>query len=129
MLNRPLQAVEFGIVESRGDNYTAINLTAVGGAPLVFNHENMQLHPKHRRLKLSQLPNGLSERHSGVVIANHSTADGGYIIPDRLYFDSIVFRNFEIQSTGIQKLEILSEVEFYVRAGRHENAWDKAICV
>lgn len=116
-------------MEGRGGNYTARDLTAAGGAPLMYNHANMKLNRISRDRKLSQLTNGLAERHTGVLITNHVTGEGGYIVPDRLNFDTIQFRNTEIQATGSQRLDRLSEVEFYVRPGRYENQMDRALCV
>lgn len=121
--------MEFGIIEGRG-NISARDLTAIGGGPIIYHHENMKLHRTHRNRKLSQMSGGLSQRHTGVVVINHPTGDGGYIVPDRQNFETVRFRNSEIQSTGVQRIARLSEVEFNVRCEKQQDmSMDYAVCV
>lgn len=128
-MNRPLQTVQFGVVESKGGNDTARDITAADGSLLKYNHANLELDRESRNLKLSALPNGLIDRHTGVQITHHSNGEGGYIIPDKLNYGTVQYRDIEIQATCSQKLDKLSEVEFYVRPAKNENQMDSAICV
>lgn len=89
----------------------------------------MRLPTSERTQLLSQMPNGLHERHKGVVVTIHADGSGGLIVPDRLNFQVVAFRTNELQATGYEKVDRFSEVEFFVRPGRFEGARDRAVCV
>ena len=86
-------------MEGRGGNYIARDITAPNSGELEFNHANMRLPQEARNQKLSSLPNGLHDRHKGVVVTIHADGSGGLIVPDRLNFEVCNFRMNEIQVT------------------------------
>ena len=77
------------------------------------------------------MPNGEHERHTGVIVSLYPDGNGGLIVPDRLNFDSLQFRVDELQTTGVQRIDRFSEVEFYARKASKnaKNQRDIARCI
>ena len=64
---RPFQPVEFSIMESKGGNFLARDISSIGGSPIVFNHANLRLSPDQKTKKLSSLEDGSTMRHKFLV--------------------------------------------------------------
>eukprot|EP01083_Nonionella_stella_P084530 234033_1 len=125
---RPLQSVEFSIIEGRGGNFMARDISSLGGQPLRYAHANMKMNATERNRLLSELPNSEMERHTGVVVSVLPSGKGGLIVPDRLNFAAIGYSTTEIQSSGAQRIERFAEVEFFARPSKHDRK-DRAVCV
>ena len=124
MIDRTLQQIEFSIMEGRGGNHIARDVSGVGGVPLSFNHQNMRLNIAERTKRLSELP--LQQRHKGVVVAVYDDNKGGLIIPDRMNYSAVFFHPSELQTTGNERIERFAEVEFFVEPSFNR---DKALCI
>merc|ERR1719334_1102289 len=125
---RPLQSVEFSIIEGRGGNFMARDISSLGGQPIRYAHANMKMPEDERNRNLSELPNSETERHTGVVVSIMPSGKGGLIVPDRLNFGAVGYSSTEIQSTGAQRLERFAEVEFFARPSKHDRR-DRAVCI
>jgi len=125
---RPLQPVEFSIIEGRGGNFMARDISSLGGQPIRYAHANMKMPEEERNRNLSELPNAESERHTGVVVSIMPSGKGGLIVPDRLNFGAVGYSSTEIQATGAQRLERFAEVEFFARPSKHDRR-DRAVCI
>ena len=93
----PLQPVEFSIIEGRGGNFMARDISSLGGQPIRYAHANMKMKEEERNRNLSELPNSETERHTGVVVSIMPSGKGGLIVPDRLNFGALGYSTLEIQ--------------------------------
>ena len=93
---RPLQPVEFSIIEGRGGNFMARDISSLGGQPIRYAHANMKMPEDERNRNLSELPNSENERHSGVVVSIMPSGKGGLIVPDRLNFGAVGYCATEV---------------------------------
>ena len=125
---RPFQLVEFSTYETNNTNLLARDITAPGGDHIIFNHQNLRLKQHERSKRLSMLPNSLVERYTGIVIKGvDQTNTRGAICPNSVGYDIVHFHISELQTTGIERIDRLSEVEFYVRETKTSK--DNALCI
>ena len=97
-------------MRGRKNNNIAIELTDPDSEYLDYTHENMELAKSERRQSLLDVPNAVDKRFKGVVVS----VSKGIITPDLIGFDDVTFELNELQTTGVEKIDKNSQVEFSV---------------
>ena len=114
----------------------ATTITAPSRKLLECNQHNASLPEHGRSQRLSDIPDAINTRFTGVVSTINVEQQHGMIVPDRLHTDFVYFECAEIQSTGIAALKPNDAVAFSVvkpfetKSGtNNEHRKDIALCI